>query len=91
MNIVSEACTIICLLVAQRIANSKILIWNVETCPQLDIFIAESIIEGNDIHAWIVERGLVSHPYLNTDEALKFGGKRLKTLKEWVSNEYLLK
>ena len=42
------------------------------------------MIEGNDTHAWILEKGLISHPYLNTVEALEYGGETLRTLKEWV-------
>ncbi|XP_011297053.1 uncharacterized protein [Fopius arisanus] len=80
---VSQACTLICLLVAQRICESHLQIMNVETSPELAVIIAESIVEGNRNHAWILQRGLVSHPYLSTDEALRFGGKRLKTIVEW--------
>ncbi|XP_015124142.1 uncharacterized protein LOC107046133 [Diachasma alloeum] len=80
---VSEACTLICLLVAQRICESKLQLENVETSPQLTAMIGASIVEGNDTHAWILRRGLVPHPYLNTDEALTFGGKRLKSIVEW--------
>lgn len=42
------------------------------------------MIEGNTIHAWIVKKGLVSHPYLSTEEALRLGGKSLSLLREWV-------
>lgn len=42
------------------------------------------MIEGNDTHAWILDQGLISHPYLNTVEALEFGGDNLSTLREWV-------
>ncbi|XP_034943670.1 uncharacterized protein [Chelonus insularis] len=79
----SQACTLICLLVAQRICQSGLQIKNIEKYPQLGIFIAESIVEGNRRHASIIRKSLVSHPYLDTVEALKFGGKRLKSLVEW--------
>ena len=42
------------------------------------------MIEGNDTHAWILKKGLISHPYLNTAEALEYGGDNLYKLKEWV-------
>ncbi|XP_074110394.1 uncharacterized protein LOC141534748 isoform X1 [Cotesia typhae] len=79
----SEACTLICLLVAQRICHERLRLWSVEKCPRLMISVAESIIEGNKTHAWIIKRALVTYRYLSVDEALKFGGKRLATLKEW--------
>ncbi|KAK0081862.1 hypothetical protein PV325_011450 [Microctonus aethiopoides] len=79
----SEACTLICLLVAQRISQSGLQLRSVENCPMLRIFIAESIVEGNKTHSQILRRGLVPHPYLNTEEALTYGGRRLRTLKEW--------
>lgn len=47
---------------------------------------AEAILEGNCIHSHVVKKKLVKHPYLNTEEALKFGGKKLSTLEEWVNN-----
>ncbi|XP_024936795.1 uncharacterized protein LOC107263802 isoform X2 [Cephus cinctus] len=43
----------------------------------------EAIVEGNATHDWIVKKALVPHPYLNTEEALKFGRKSLYVLKEW--------
>ncbi|KAJ8683968.1 hypothetical protein QAD02_019760 [Eretmocerus hayati] len=80
---VSEACTLICLLVAQRVSQWDFQIMSNNCSGQLSIIIAEAIIEGNRIHSYIVKRKLVPHPYLNTEEALKFGGKKLHTLKEW--------
>ncbi|XP_043284047.1 uncharacterized protein [Venturia canescens] len=85
---VSEACTLICLLVAQRICQTGLILWNVNNCSKLNIIIAEAILEGNRTHAWIVRNGLIPHPYLNTNEALQFGGKRLKTLTEWKFRVY---
>lgn len=79
----SEACTLICLLLAQRISERKLKIWGVEKCSELNILIAEAIIEGNKIHARILDKRIISHPYLNTVEALKYGGKSLNKLKEW--------
>ncbi|XP_057331931.1 uncharacterized protein LOC130671848 [Microplitis mediator] len=79
----SEACTLICLLVAQRICHSRLQLWSIEKSPRLMIFVAESIIEGNKTHARIIEQALVAHRYLSADEALKFGGNRLATLREW--------
>lgn len=70
---------------AQRICQSNLEIASVEKTPKLGILIAESIVEGNATHAIILQRGLVPHPYLSVDEALRFGGKRLRTLKEWVT------
>ncbi|XP_076685301.1 uncharacterized protein LOC143377646 isoform X2 [Andrena cerasifolii] len=81
---VSTACTLICLLVAQRISETELLVYNVEECPKITVIIAESIVEGNNIHEWIVKKGLVSHPYLNTEEALKLGGRSLCLLREWT-------
>lgn len=81
---VSNACTLICLLVAVRISREHLLIYDVEKCPRLNIIVAEAIIEGNQTHAWLIEKGLITDPYLNTEEALKYGGKSLGTLKEWV-------
>lgn len=45
---------------------------------------AEAIIEGNSIHSYIVKNKLIPDPYLNAEEALQFGGKKLSPLKEWV-------
>ncbi|CAK9802265.1 hypothetical protein ANTQUA_LOCUS3208 [Anthophora quadrimaculata] len=81
---VSKACTLICLLVAQRISQTELLLYDVQKCPKIIAIIAESMIEGNAIHAWIVKRGLVSNPYLSTEEALKLGGKSLSLLREWT-------
>ncbi|XP_016918101.1 uncharacterized protein LOC108001568 isoform X2 [Apis cerana] len=81
---ISEACTLICLLVAQRISQTGLLIYNIEKSPQFIAIIAEAMIEGNNIHAWIVKKGLVSHPYLSTEEALKLGGRNLNLLREWT-------
>ena len=81
-RIVSEACTLICLLVAQRIGQLDIL--DIDDNSDFNIIIAEAIIEGNSIHSYVVKNKLVAHPYLNTEEALRLGGERLNTLKEWV-------
>lgn len=81
---VSEACTLICLLVAQRVSQTGLLLYSVEKSPEITIILAEALIEGNAIHAWIVKKGLVSHPYLSTEEALKLGGRSLNLLTEWV-------
>lgn len=51
-------------------------------CSRLNIIIAEAMIEGNAIHAWLVREKFISHPYLNTQEALKYGN--LNILREWV-------
>lgn len=69
---------------AQRISETELLVYNVEECPKITVIIAESIVEGNNIHEWIVKKGLVSHPYLSTEEALKLGGRSLSLLREWV-------
>ncbi|KAI4492397.1 hypothetical protein M0804_002188 [Polistes exclamans] len=82
---ISEACTLICLLVAQRISQGNILIYNVDTCPELSVIMAEAMVEGNATHAWIISQKLIPHPYLNTEEALKYGGRSLTILKEWVT------
>ncbi|XP_015173146.1 PREDICTED: uncharacterized protein LOC107064683 [Polistes dominula] len=80
---ISEACTLICLLVAQRVSQGNILINNVDTCPELSVIMAEAMVEGNATHAWIISQKLIPHPYLNTEEALKYGGRSLTMLKEW--------
>ncbi|KAG7205322.1 hypothetical protein KM043_007324 [Ampulex compressa] len=80
----SKACTLICLMVAQRISLTKLLIHDIEKCPEFDIIMAESIAEGNATHARIISQGLVPHPYLNTEEALKFGGRKMSLLREWT-------
>lgn len=82
---VSEACTLICLLVAVRISRGHLLIHDIENCPRLNIIVAEAMIEGNATHAWLIKERLISHPYLSTEEALKHGGKSLNVLKEWVT------
>lgn len=74
----------ICLLVAQRISQGNVLICDVENCPELTIIMAEAMVEGNATHAWITSQKLIPHPYLNTEEALKYGGRSLTILKEWV-------
>ncbi|XP_076228983.1 uncharacterized protein LOC143175172 [Nomia melanderi] len=81
---VSKACTLICLLVAQLISETGLLIYDVDTTSEITNYIAKAMIEGNAIHAWIVKQRLVSHPYLSTDEALRHGGDRLNILKEWT-------
>ncbi|XP_076752238.1 uncharacterized protein LOC143424206 [Xylocopa sonorina] len=81
---VSKACTLICLLVAQQISQTGLLLYDVEKSPEIITIIAEAMIKGNTIHACIIKKGLVSHPYLSTEEALKFGGKSLKLLREWT-------
>ncbi|XP_011873148.1 PREDICTED: uncharacterized protein LOC105564964 [Vollenhovia emeryi] len=83
---ISEACTLICLLVAVRISRGNLSIYDIENCPKLNIIMAEAMIEGNATHAWLVKKRLVSHPYLNTEDALKHGGKSLNILKEWKFN-----
>lgn len=45
---------------------------------------AEAIIQGNSIHRLIIEMGLIPGVCLNTVEALKYGGKGLNKLREWV-------
>lgn len=62
-----------------------LLIYSIEACPEINIIMAEAMTEGNAIHAWIVKQKLIPHPYLNTEEALQYGGKSLSILKEWVS------
>ncbi|XP_015431292.1 PREDICTED: uncharacterized protein LOC107187663 [Dufourea novaeangliae] len=81
---ISKACTLICLLVAQRITEKGLLIYDVETSPEITNHIAEAMVEGNATHAWIVKNGLVSHPYLSTEEALRLGGQSLSILQEWT-------
>ncbi|XP_071630863.1 uncharacterized protein [Temnothorax longispinosus] len=83
---ISEACTLICLLVAVRISRGNLSIYDIENCPRLNIIMAEAMIEGNTTHAWLVKKRLISHPYLNTEDALKHGGKSLNILKEWKFN-----
>lgn len=85
----SEACTLICLLLAQRISETKLKISRVDKCSELNILMAEAIIAGNKMHAWILNKGIISHPYLNTVEALMYGGNNLNNLKEWVLFFYL--
>ncbi|KAK2578922.1 hypothetical protein KPH14_011131 [Odynerus spinipes] len=80
---ISNACTLICLLVAQRICQTGLLICNIENCPELTIIMAEAMVEGNATHAWIISQKLIPHTYLNTEEALKYGGRSLTMLKEW--------
>lgn len=36
------------------------------------------------MHSLILNKGIISHPYLNTVEALVYGGDNLNKLKEWV-------
>ncbi|XP_018353839.1 PREDICTED: tripeptidyl-peptidase 2 isoform X2 [Trachymyrmex septentrionalis] len=85
LTTISEACTLICLLVAVRISRGNVSIYDIENCPRLNIIVAEAIIEGNAIHGWLIKKRLISHPYLNTEDALKHGGKSLNILKEWVT------
>ncbi|XP_050446856.1 uncharacterized protein LOC126849237 isoform X1 [Cataglyphis hispanica] len=85
---ISEACTLICLLVAVRISREHLLIHDIENCSKLNIIVAEAMIEGNAIHAWLIKERLISHPYLSTEEALKYGGKSLNELKEWKFNVF---
>ncbi|XP_014219655.1 uncharacterized protein LOC106647667 [Copidosoma floridanum] len=80
---ISEACTLICLLVAYRISQLDLLIGDIDGCQQFNIVIAKSIIEGNRIHMCIVDKKLVQNPYLNVEEALQFGGSKLSAIKEW--------
>ncbi|XP_020281671.1 uncharacterized protein LOC109853712 isoform X2 [Pseudomyrmex gracilis] len=84
----SEACTLICLLVAARILRENLFIYDIESCPKLSIVVAEAIIEGNATHAWLVKERLLSDPYLSTEEALKYGGNSLNILKEWKFNVF---
>ncbi|XP_036139625.1 uncharacterized protein LOC105838729 isoform X2 [Monomorium pharaonis] len=83
---ISEACTLICLLVAVRILKEDISIYDIENCSRLNIIVAEAMIEGNMTHAWLIKKKLISHPYLNTEDALRHGGKSLNILKEWKFN-----
>lgn len=69
---------------AVRISREHLLIHDIENCSKLNIIVAEAMIEGNAIHAWLIKERLISHPYLSTEEALKYGGKSLNELKEWV-------
>ena len=54
-------------------------------CPKLTITIAKAIIEANTLYSSLVKRKLVTH-YLNIEEALRYGGLKLGTLKEWVKS-----
>lgn len=69
---------------AIRISRENLLIYDIESCPKLNIIVAEAIIEGNATHAWLIKERLLSDPYLSTEEALKYGGNSLNILKEWV-------
>lgn len=69
---------------AVRISRGNVSIYDIENCSRLNIIVAEAMIEGNATHAWLIKKRLISHPYLNTEDALKHGGKSLRTLKEWV-------
>lgn len=69
---------------AVRISRENLSIYDIENCPRLNIIVAEAMIEGNATHAWLIKKRLISHPYLNTEDALKYGGKSLNILKEWV-------
>ncbi|XP_076398056.1 uncharacterized protein LOC105663654 isoform X1 [Megachile rotundata] len=81
---VSKACTLICLLVAQLISQTELLVDDIERCHKIISIIAEAMIKGNAIHTWSIEEGLISHPYLSTEEALKIGGRNLYLLREWT-------
>lgn len=82
--LVSKACTLICLLVAQLISQTELLIYDIEGCSKIIDIIAQAMIQGNSIHTWSIKEGLISHPYLSTEEALKLGGRDLSLLTEWV-------
>ncbi|XP_076548369.1 uncharacterized protein LOC143306078 [Osmia lignaria lignaria] len=81
---ISKACTLICLLVAQFISKTELLIFDVEGCSKIIDIIAQAMIEGNAIHTWSIKEGLISHPYLSTEEALRLGGRDLSLLTEWT-------
>ncbi|XP_078038481.1 uncharacterized protein LOC144470815 [Augochlora pura] len=81
---ISQACTLICLLVAQRISEAGFYIRDIESNPEISNYIAKAMIEGNATHARIVKNGLVAHPYLSIEEALKHGGNKLIIMKEWT-------
>lgn len=69
---------------AVRISRENVSIYNTENCPRLNLIVAEAMIEGNTTHAWLIKKRLIQHPYLNTEDALKYGGISLNILKEWV-------
>ena len=69
---------------AHRISQLDMQITNFDCNLEFNVVIAEAIIEGNCIHSYLVKKKMIPHPYLNTEEALKFGGKKLSSLKEWV-------
>lgn len=81
----SEACTLICVLLAQLTCKTGHIIHDIEDNLTLNCMIAKAIIKGNKIHRNLLENQVISHSYLSIEEALFFG-EDLNILKEWVNS-----
>lgn len=82
----SNACTLIAVLLAGRINEFKILIWGYPDQPlsrMLVSSLAESIIEGNEIHESVMQEGTIHSMDLTVPEALRATHLKYPNLVEW--------
>ncbi|KAI5729921.1 hypothetical protein M8J76_007970 [Diaphorina citri] len=91
----SNACTLIVLLMCKRI--ERLDCRQLDTCfkedfnihSELIYVLAESILQGNLLHDRLLAHKPVRHMNLSIPEAIKAGGRELKSIKEWNSFIYL--
>ncbi|XP_067014160.1 uncharacterized protein [Anabrus simplex] len=92
-NTGSNACTLIALLVAQRCNQNNIKIWTKEDFTlnkSIITALAESILEGNEIHERLLREGVLQHVNMTVPEAIEAAGSKMKIVTEWKSLVYLM-
>lgn len=82
----SNACTLIAVLLAGKINEFKITIWGYQDQPlsrMLVTSLAESIVDGNEIHEKLMHEGTVLNMDLTVPEALRATKQKYPNLVEW--------
>lgn len=82
----SNACTLIAVLLSGKIHEFKIVIWGYPDQPlsrMLVSSLAESIVDGNEIHESLMQQGTVHSMDLTVPEALRATKFKYPNLVEW--------
>lgn len=87
----SNACTLIVLLVAYKCSREKIQLTGPGRSVNYYLIkaLAESMLEGNEIHDDLKRKGALPHINLTVPEAITFAATRVNGIKEWKSMLYM--
>lgn len=87
----SNACTLIVLLAAYKCSREKIHLTGPGKSVNYYLIkaLAESMLEGNQVHDDLKRKGALPHINLTVPEAITFAGNRVNGIKEWKSMLYM--